>query len=348
MSLAIEYPNGDIYEGAVVAQGNGKMTYTNGDVYQGNFENGVRCGSGTYTYSSGDKYEGTWKDNKREGNGIFHFADGGHYNGEYHNNERHGRGELQYSNGDRYKGLWENGERNGLGVMTVESQHEYNGEFKNGHYHGSGTLQNFEDGSSFVGFFQEGKKHGKAVLTLKNAEAVIQGYWIQDILITGTILYKNGAKYNGELRKLKKHGRGKMTYADGSVYIGDWKEDIRKGQGKLHPNNKHLIPMEGIWNDNKCTSTVTCDIVFDFNTSDYDFVLKGRNGKRVSSSQLGSSQKKRAMEKITCVLRENTVEEDGEKEKNTKPLDKKGKFTGAVSSALKNNTTDQFGNTMTI
>ncbi|CAF3465837.1 unnamed protein product [Rotaria sp. Silwood1] len=35
----------------------------------------------------------------------------------------------------------------------------------------------------------------------------------------------------GELREGKKHGKGKMDYADGNKYIGDWANDVRTGQG---------------------------------------------------------------------------------------------------------------------
>ena len=215
------------------------------------------------------------------------FATGAQYAGQWKRGKRSGKGTFSYVNGNRYFGHWKKNQRNGTGTLFSKNGDKYVGNWLDNKRNGHGVLT-FAQGAKYTGTWYDGKKSGG-----------------------GTLLYKNGDKYNGELRKLKKHGRGKMTYADGSVYIGDWKEDIRKGQGKLRPNNKHLIPMEGIWNDNKCTSTLTCDIVFDFNTSDYDFVLKGRNGKRVSSSQLGSSQKKRAMEKLSsCILRENTVEEN--------------------------------------
>lgn len=43
----------------------------------------------------------------------------------------------------------------------------------------------------------------------------------------------SGETYEGEYDKDKKHGQGKMTYADGSYYEGTWKQDIMHGSGKL-------------------------------------------------------------------------------------------------------------------
>lgn len=42
-----------------------------------------------------------------------------------------------------------------------------------------------------------------------------------------------GYYYVGQVRSGKRHGRGTITYADESVYSGDWWEDARHGEGKL-------------------------------------------------------------------------------------------------------------------
>jgi hypothetical protein len=40
-------------------------------------------------------------------------------------------------------------------------------------------------------------------------------------------------KSKGEMKDDKKHGKGKMKYANGNNYTGDWVDDIITGQGIL-------------------------------------------------------------------------------------------------------------------
>lgn len=294
---AILYTNGDSYTGQILAHGTGKMVYSNGDVYEGEFDMGKRNNKGTYKYINGEKYCGQWKDNMHQGQGIFTYKTGDVYNGEFFENKRHGRGDMLFEGGARYKGLWSQGKCNGLGIMTT-SKVEYNGEWRNNLYNGNGTLTCHDDKSSYTGTFDNGKKHGKGVATLQNGEKVVEGYWISDTLLTGIIYYKTGEKYEGELRKYKKHGRGKITYKNGDTFVGSFKDDKKKGQGKLHAKDG-TFTIEGEWNDNKCLAKVICDIEFDITTKDYEFKIAGQNGKRVASEQLGPVEKKRVLDKLS-------------------------------------------------
>lgn len=47
-----------------------------------------------------------------------------------------------------------------------------------------------------------------------------------------TIEFKDGI-YNGELKGDKKHGVGTLTYKNGDVYSGYWKDDLRTGVGEF-------------------------------------------------------------------------------------------------------------------
>jgi len=312
---AITYTNGDSYTGQILAHGTGKMVHANGDVYEGEFDMGKRNNKGVYKYINGENYCGQWKDNMHHGQGIFSYKTGDVYNGEFFENKRHGRGDMLFQGGARYKGLWSQGKRNDLGIMTyATSKTEYNGYWKNNLYHGKGTLTCHGDGSSYTGLFNEGKKHGKGVAIFQNGEKVIEGYWINDFLLTGTILYKNGDKYEGELRKYKRHGRGKITYKNGDTFIGSFKNDERKGQGKLHAKYGNF-QMEGHWNINKCLTKVICDIEFDITTKDYEFKFAGQNGKRVASEQLGPDEKKRVLDKLSSGVLTDITNVDQNREK---------------------------------
>jgi hypothetical protein len=39
-----------------------------------------------------------------------------------------------------------------------------------------------------------------------------EGEWFDEKNCKGTLLYKNGAKYDGEIKNMKRHGKGDYTY----------------------------------------------------------------------------------------------------------------------------------------
>jgi len=45
--------------------------------------------------------------------------------------------------------------------------------------------------------------------------------------------YHNGDIYVGEWQDDKKHGQGKMEYHNGDIYVGEWQDDKINGWGKL-------------------------------------------------------------------------------------------------------------------
>jgi hypothetical protein len=42
----------------------------------------------------------------------------------------------------------------------------------------------------------------------------------------GRMIYAKGGEYEGEWKKGKREGHGVMVYGDGGVYDGQWKDDI--------------------------------------------------------------------------------------------------------------------------
>jgi len=47
----------------------------------------------------------------------------------------------------------------------------------------------------------------------------------------GTIIWKNGNKYVGEFQNNTGNGKGKYTHISGDIYVGEWKDMKRHGQG---------------------------------------------------------------------------------------------------------------------
>ena len=61
------------------------------------------------------------------------------------------------------------------------------------------------------------------------------------------IKYENGS-YEGDYKNGKRHGRGKMKYADGNIYDGMWLDNRRDGYGKMTYNDGCVY--DGMWECN--------------------------------------------------------------------------------------------------
>ncbi|CAF4903340.1 unnamed protein product [Rotaria sp. Silwood1] len=72
--------------------------------------------------------------------------------------------------------------------------------------------------------------HAMEVTSPSKTESISKAKTVQSSQIQ-IVTDQWGNRYEGELREGKKHGKGKMDYADGNKYIGDWANDVRTGQG---------------------------------------------------------------------------------------------------------------------
>ena len=50
----------------------------------------------------------------------------------------------------------------------------------------------------------------------------------------GTYVWDNGDIFVGEWKDDKRHGQGTYTHTSGNKYIGEWKEDLKNGQGTYY------------------------------------------------------------------------------------------------------------------
>ena len=86
----------------------------------------------------------------------------------------------------------------------------------------------------YDGDWKHGQKHGKGELKYMLLYFFIT---INRIVIPKEYLdvkYKSYYElYQGELKNDKFYGQGKYQYADGSVYEGEWMNNLKKGKGKL-------------------------------------------------------------------------------------------------------------------
>ncbi|MBQ1727533.1 MAG: hypothetical protein II039_09130, partial [Treponema sp.] len=67
----------------------------------------------------------------------------------------------------------------------------------------------------------------------------------------GRMLYANGDVYNGEWKDGEPYGQGKMKWANGDTYSGGWKKGKLHGRGVFE--EKGGCEWDGIWNANART-----------------------------------------------------------------------------------------------
>jgi hypothetical protein len=185
---------------------------------------------GTKTYADGDKYVGEYKDDKRNGQGIYTFANGEKYVGEFKDNEFYGQGTFYYLGGTTYVGEWR-GKRNGQGTHTTPSGEKYVGEFKDNNFHGYGTTYTSNGSIASQGIWAENKFVSSALVqqaTVPVCQGSDASRWSYCF---GTYNYADGSKYIGEWKDGKKNGQGTLTITGGDKYVGEFKDDKLHGQG---------------------------------------------------------------------------------------------------------------------
>ena len=65
----------------------------------------------------------------------------------------------------------------------------------------------------------------------------------------GTYTYANGSTYVGEFKNSIRNGQGTYTWANGNKYVGEFKDAKRNGQGTYTFANGTVD--KGIWKNNK-------------------------------------------------------------------------------------------------
>ncbi len=96
---------------------------------------------------------------------------------------------------------------------------------------GKGTFQ-YDDGSKYIGAFQNNKPSGKGSLSFANGNRY-EGDWSNGQRQgKGIFTMASGNVYIGDLRQNRFSGNGKMTLANGDRYEGAWENDQPNGFGK--------------------------------------------------------------------------------------------------------------------
>jgi len=127
------------------------------------------------------------------------------------NNMKNGQGTL-YGPTIKYVGMFVDDKYHGEGALITPTI-EYAGTFVDGKYHGQGSITYKTENTIYIGFFQNGMKHG-----------------------TGTLLVSSSLTYRGMWYEDKRHGMGTSYKAGVKRFEGIWENDKICGNGTTYYN----------------------------------------------------------------------------------------------------------------
>jgi len=167
-----------------------------------------------------------------DGRGLFEAPDGSKYEGDFKVGRFSGKGKLIWPDGENYDGDWKDGNPNGKGIYNFINGDVYDGEFKNGEKSGSGKFTHGPgdwEGDVYEGEFKNDQRSGHGVITFGSGEF-------------------KGEKYDGQWKDGKRNGKGTYYFADGTSFIGTWKDgELVEKEVELKAENKILSKDASIW-----------------------------------------------------------------------------------------------------
>ena len=163
-------------------------------------------------------------------------------------NQRHGLGQLK----EPYLlkiGTWKNNEFNGWGRIIYNNGQVLEGKYYKGKLNGKGVYK-YKD-VLYIGDFRDNIREGKGVLINKKFRykgqfnmGKIDGY--------GKIVFLENkediGEYEGFFKENNIEGKGTMRWRNGNIYQGDMKNGKMNGFGKFIPYQG--IPIEGVFRNN--------------------------------------------------------------------------------------------------
>ncbi|MBN1119192.1 MAG: hypothetical protein JXA77_18425 [Bacteroidales bacterium] len=227
-----------------------------GNKYLGEFSKGYLNGFGIYYFNTGNIYIGEFSSNLMSGYGQHKWTNGETYIGQWYNHKRNGFGLNINANGTKNIGRYTNNVfdessriyedacvsgncENGEGVFLLMTGEQYSGSFINNSRNGYGT-NIFPSGTIYRGFWINNNRSG-AGLQIYNSNSdylYFKGTYRDDLPNYGLLVYKDGRKYNGDLKNELPDGSGAMTYCNGSISEGNWVAGVYYGNSNPETINK--------------------------------------------------------------------------------------------------------------
>ncbi|GMF13602.1 unnamed protein product [Phytophthora lilii] len=220
-----------------VYHGKGRLEFTTGFTYVGDFVHGRMHGQGRIEWqTSGVVYDGDFTHNEITGRGTYWWPNGSSYVGDVKSGKRHGRG--VFATGDRgivlQQSRGEEHQENEAGEECDETPKPLYFAYRSHEEHPSAMESNVDgEGHNEAGSDLEMDPAGLVVV---QSNARYDGEWENGLPHGyGELVFDaaRNIRYEGQFVKGKREGKGHMHYADGSVYAGDWKADVKCGLGVM-------------------------------------------------------------------------------------------------------------------
>lgn len=150
------------------------------------------------------------------------------------------------------------GRKNGKGVLTFVNGEVYDGYFKDDMKHGKALLK-YPSGNYYEGEWVGDKKQGTGVMHWAAQEYT--GAWHNNLPHGfGTLVWLDDDKekniknrYQGEWVQGQRHGYGVFYYANGSIYEGFWKHNLKDGQA-VFTSHEGLVQIYSFANDKQLSA----------------------------------------------------------------------------------------------
>ncbi|XP_048223501.1 radial spoke head 10 homolog B [Perognathus longimembris pacificus] len=200
-----------------------------------------------------ERYEGEKVRGLYEGEGFAQFQGGATYRGMFSEGLMHGRGTYIWADGVKYEGDFVKNIPMNHGVYTWLDGSTYEGEVINGIRNGFGIFKFSEKPVSYMGYWCDGKKHGKGTVYYnQEGTSWYEGDWVHNVKKGwGIRRYKSGNIYEGQWEDNLRHGEGRMRWlTTNEEYMGHWDRGVQNGFGKYTwfqkriPNSQYTMRNE--------------------------------------------------------------------------------------------------------
>jgi TonB family protein len=181
--------------------------------------------------------------------GTFQYADGSVYIGSFTEKLRNGQGKITYKSEATYEGEWVNDKRHGQGVFIDSLKNRYEGAWLDDKENGAGKYTDAK-GNVYEGSWTNGALIGYITLRFKN-KSFYEGEYNNGIRGKGKFTYADGSLYTGNFAKNKRSGYGEFIYPFGLTYKGNWVSNEIEGQGDFFETNSQKILASGSWKTEK-------------------------------------------------------------------------------------------------
>ena len=118
----------------------------------------------------------------------------------------------------------------------LEEGEIFEGQFVHGYWTGYGRCIYTRTGEDYTGTFLDSIRHGHGICKYQDGR-VFEGTYTNGVKTEGKMTYQDGSTYLGHWYNGARHGRGTYTFANGSVYFGEFDNDRMHGSGVLTWSN---------------------------------------------------------------------------------------------------------------